>query len=285
MEYQKIINLIGGKVSDSKLPRYLTKKWVEVYDQSDGTYNVNNDIRFKTPMLRSDLCDYNNAYIIVTSKINVTDPNNNAYDKELALKNNAQFFNCILKIHNTLIEDADDLDIIMPMYNLLYYSKNCRKTTSSLWNYYRDKPNSGYDNDDRDRIYYSIKNSNSFDYKTSIIGKLEGNNTELENIKIVVPLKHLSKFFRKLDVSLINSEVFLNLKWSKNCVLTSKATKNALPEDAANSLSAVDALNNPINAEFLITDCKLYIPVVSLSSENENKLFEQLKDGFIITVK
>ena len=285
MEYQKIINLIGGKVSDSKLPRYLTKKWVEVYDQSDGTYNVNNDIRFKTPMLRSDLCGYNNAYIIVTSKINVTDPNNNAYDKKLALKNNAQFFNCILKIHNTLIEDADDLDIIMPMYNLLYYSKNCRKTTSSLWNYYRDKPNSGYNNDDRDRIYYSIKNSNSFDFKTSIIGKLEGNNTELENIKIVVPLKHLSKFFRKLDVSLINSEVFLNLKWSKNCVLTSKATKSALPEDAANSLSAVDALNNPINAEFLITDCKLYIPVVSLSSENENKLFEQLKDGFIITVK
>ena len=194
MEYQKIINLIGGKVSDSKLPRYLTKKWVEVYDQSDGTYNVNNDIRFKTPMLRSDLCDYNNAYIIVTSKINVTNPNNNAYDKKLALKNNAQFFNCILKIHNTLIEDADDLDIIMPMYNLLYYSKNCRKTTSSLWNYYRDEPNSGYDNDDRDRIYYSIKNSNSFDYKTSIIGKLEGNNTELEKIKIVVPLKHLSKF-------------------------------------------------------------------------------------------
>ena len=79
--------------------------------------------------------------------------------------------------------------------------------------------------------------------------------------------------------------MFLNLKWSKNCVLTSKATRNALPEDAANNLSSVDALNNPIKAEFLITDCKLYIPVVSLSSENENKLFEQLKDGFIITVK
>ena len=77
MEYQKITNRLGG-MSD-KVPRFITKKWVEVYDQPGGAYSSNKKIRFKTPMLRSDLCDYNDAYIIVTGKITVTNPNNDAY--------------------------------------------------------------------------------------------------------------------------------------------------------------------------------------------------------------
>ena len=89
----------------------------------------------------------------------------------------------------------------MPMYNLLYYSKNNRKTTG-LWNYYRDEPNTGAEGG----INYSIKDSESFNYKTGIVEKLENNENELENIKIVVPLKYLSKFFRALDIPLINSE-------------------------------------------------------------------------------
>ena len=80
MEYQKIINLLRN-IPD-KVPRYVTKKWVEVHNQSGGTYNVNKEIRFKTPMLRSDLRDFNEAYIVVTGKITVTDPNNDAYDKK-----------------------------------------------------------------------------------------------------------------------------------------------------------------------------------------------------------
>ena len=88
----------------------------------------------------------------------------------------------------------------MSMYNLIEYSKNYRKTTGSLWNYYRDEPNSGAEK----IINYSIKDSKSFDYKTSIIGKLEGNNVEKEDIKIVVPLKYLSNFWRTLDIPLIN---------------------------------------------------------------------------------
>ena len=136
MEYQKIINLVGN--TSDQVPRYVTKKWVEIYGRSGGTYNTNKEIRFKTPMLRNDLCDYNEAYIVVTGKITVINQNDNAYDKKLALKNNAPFFICISKINGTLIDNAEDLDVVMPLYNLLYYSKNYRKTTGSLWNYYRD---------------------------------------------------------------------------------------------------------------------------------------------------
>ena len=95
--------------------------------------------------------------------------------KKLAFKNNAPFVSCISKINNTLINNAEDLDILMPMYNLLEYSKNYSKTTGSFCNYYRDEPNSGLGGADNN-ISYSIKDSKSFDYKTSIAGKLEGNN-------------------------------------------------------------------------------------------------------------
>ena len=88
-------------------------------------------------MLRSDLCDFSDSYIIVKGSINVTDPDNNGYDKKLAFKNNVPFISCISKINNTLIYNAEDLDTVMPMYHLLEYSKNYSKTTGSLLNYYR----------------------------------------------------------------------------------------------------------------------------------------------------
>ena len=170
MEYQKLINLLGNNTSDKEVPRFINKKWIEVYDKSGGTYNTNKQIRFKTSILRSDLCDYNDAYIVVTGKITVTNPNNNAYDKKLALKNNAPFISCVSKVNNTLINDAYNLDVVTSLYNLLEYSKNYRKTTGSLWIYYRDEPNSDFIINNRDRINYSIKDSDSFNYKTSITG-------------------------------------------------------------------------------------------------------------------
>ena len=152
-------------------------------------------------MLRSDLCNFSDAYIVVKETFTVTDPNNDAYDKKLAFKNNALFVSCISKINNILVDNAEDLDIVMPMYNLLEYSKNYSKTTGSLWNYYRDEPNRGANNN----INHSIKDSKSFDYKTSTTGKLEGNKTEKE-FEIVVSLRHLSNFWRTIDIPLINSE-------------------------------------------------------------------------------
>ena len=164
---------------------------------------LTNQIRFKTPILRSDLCDYSDAYIVVKGKITVTNPDNNAYDKKSAFKNNAPFISCISKINNTLTDNAEDLDIVMPMYNLLKYIKNYRKTTGSLLNYYRNEANSVAE----ENINYSIKDSESFDYKTSITGKLDGNNVENDDIEIVVPLKYLSNFWRILDMPLINCEI------------------------------------------------------------------------------
>ena len=139
MEYQKITNLLDTMIDE--IPRSITKKWVKIYDQSssaDNRYKPNNQIRFKTSMLRSNLCDYSDVYIVVKGTITITDPNNDAYDKEFTLKNNAPFVSCILRINNTLIDNSEDLDIVMPMYNLLEYSKNYKKTTGRFWNYYRD---------------------------------------------------------------------------------------------------------------------------------------------------
>ena len=229
-------------------------------------------------MLRSDLCDFSDAYIAIKGKTTFTNPDNNAYDKKLALKNNAPFLSCISKINNTLIDNAEDLDIVMPMYNLLEYSKNYRKTIGTLWNYYRDAPNSGA----VENINYSINNSKSFDYKTSITEKLEGSNVEKDDTEIVVPLKYLGNFWRTLDMPLINCEVSFTLTWSENCVITSKATREADPD----ADPAVARINNPTNAVFKITNCKLYVPnCMSLSAENDNKLLEQLKTGFKRTIK
>ena len=128
-------------------------------------------------MLRSNFCDYSDAYIVVKGKITVTRPNSVLHDKKLAFKDNALFTSCISKINNTFIDNAKDLDILMAMYSLLEYSKNNEKTTWSFWNYYRDKPNSGIGGENNN-VNYLIKDSKPFDCKTSIRGKLEGNNTE-----------------------------------------------------------------------------------------------------------
>ena len=182
---------------------------------------------------------------------------------KISLQKQCTIFSCFSKINNILVEKAKDLDVVMLMYNLLDYSKNYRKRTENLWNYYRDERNSGYNNNNRDETYYSIKDSESFNYKSSITGKLENNEDELENTKIFVPLKYLSNFFRTLDIPSINCEVSLDLRWSKNCVLTSKATTNAHAAGWDNP--AVAQINNLKNAVFDITDCKLYVPLLLYS--------------------
>ena len=303
MEFQKIVNFLDTTSDNKDLPTFVTKKWIEVYDQSEGNYNVNKEIRIKTSILRSALCDFSDAYIVVKGNItvmkkaftaddmdqpnntaakgNITNTaNNNAFgDKKLVFKNNASIMNCISKINGVKTDNAEDLDVVMPMYNLLEYSKNYRKATGSLWNYYRDQPNSNIGDKN---ITPSILNSESFDYKANFMENgVTHDNLTKNDVKIVVPLKYLSNFWRHLNIPLINCEVELILTWFKNCVLIDKSTRE--PNYGANSI--VYEINNPEDATFKIIDVKLFVPVVTLSKENDIKLLEQFKTGFKRTIK
>ena len=129
----------------------------------------------------------------------------------MTLKNNAPFVLCISKVNTKLIEDAEDLDIAMPMYNLLEYSKNCEKTSGSLFNYYRDEPNEDTIGQNANAIHILIRNSKSFDYKTNITGSLAAGENEKEDVEIAIPLKYLGNFWRIIDIPLINCEIALIL--------------------------------------------------------------------------
>ena len=275
MEFQKITNFLNTASDDKDLPRFVTKKWAEVYDQSGKNYKPKKEIRNKTSMLRSDLCDFIDAYIVVKGDITLEGDNDaNKRNKNLAFKNNAPFINCISKINGVKIDNAEDLDVVMPMYNLLEYSKNYRKTTGSLWNYYRDEPSNPLSS-----------NSESFKYKTSITGNTynvgdgeegyDANKVGKNETEVVIPLKHLSNFWKSLNIPLINCEVELILTWSKNCVLA----------DMTVNADADPAIVAPSGAIFQITDTKLYVPVVTLSKENDTKLLEQLKSECTRTIK
>ena len=194
MEFQKIANFLDTTSNNKDLPKFVTKKWIEVYDQSEKNYSPNKEIRIKTSMLRSDLCDFSDAYIVVEGDITLEGDNNaNKRNKNLAFKNNAPFINCISKINGVQIDNAEDLDVVMPMYNLLEYSKNYRKTTESLLNYYRH----GLSNP-------LSSNSESFKYKINIQGNTynvgddeadyAANKVGENKTEVVIPLKHLSNF-------------------------------------------------------------------------------------------
>ena len=175
MGYNKITNLLV-KLDKDEIPKFTVIKWIEIFDQSNGTYNKNKDIRFIRNHLRNDLCDFNDAYIVVTGNITVTNPENDdsVYNRKVSFKNSGPFFNS--RLTSKLIEDAQDLDIVILMYILLYYSKNFRKTRRCFWNYYPDMPKSEHDDNAnlRQRIIYQIKDSESFDYKTKLIGNVPG---------------------------------------------------------------------------------------------------------------
>ena len=138
MEYQKIANLIDD--ASNQPSKFRTKNWVEINDESRDIYNVNSQIKFKTTMLKSSLCDYSDAYILVKGTISVNntaaagaDANNTG--KKVIFKNCAPFTNCISEINNTQVDNAKDIDIVMPMYNLIEYGDNYAKTSESLWQY------------------------------------------------------------------------------------------------------------------------------------------------------
>ena len=251
-------------IASNQPSKFRTRNLVKINDESRGAY-TSNDIKFKTTMLRSNLRNYADAYLHVKGRITITgdarpeqDPNAprtaaqilaarqaDERNKCVAFKNCAPFTKCIRRINNT----AQDIDIVMPMYNLIEYSDNYSKTSGSLWQYYKDEP------DD------SIEDSKSFSTKVKITGKtpVDGNTKDVE---IIVPLKYLSNFWRTLEIPLINCEVNLELTWPRDCVNTNSTGKG----------------------KFAITETKLYVPVVTLSTQDNTKLLQQLKSGFKRTI-
>ena len=146
MEYQKIINFLDN--TPNQLSKLRTKDCVEPNHQSRGVYNINSYIRFKTTMLKLSLCNYSDVYILVKGRITITGAGADAAgrqgderNKGVIFKNSAPFIKRKSEINNTEINNAKDIDIVMPMYNLIQYSDNYSKTSGNLWKYYKDEPN------------------------------------------------------------------------------------------------------------------------------------------------
>ena len=213
-------------------------------------------------MLKSSLCDYSDVYIHVRGTITVNNTvaegaaANNS-NKKVILKNCAPFTNCISQINNTKLDNAKYLDIVISMYNLIEYSDNYSKTSGSLWQYTKDIL--AVDNNNAIVDFNNNNLTDSFNFNVKRTGQTGNNGTK--NVKIMVPLKHLSNFWRTLEMPLINCEITLLLTWSISCVILSTDVENQ-------------------NATFAITDTKLYVPAVTLSQEDNAKLLEQLQSGF-----
>ena len=176
MEYQKIANLLDS--ASNKPSKFRTRNWVEINDDIRGAYSPNKQIRFKTAMLRSSLCDYSDAYILVKGNITV---NNTAADgaaanntnKKVIFKNCAPFTDCTSKINNTQVDNAKDIDIVMPMCNVIEYSDNYSKTSESLWQYCKDIP--AVDKDGNIVDFNGVNATDSLNFKTKITGQTWNN--------------------------------------------------------------------------------------------------------------
>ena len=264
MENQKIINLLNKDDIDSK--HFATKKWYVINDENNTNCGVNKDsgannpdtIKYDTRVLKPNLWDYAEAYILVLLVDGTIRAANAVNATRLALKNCAPFTKCNLEINDEHVDTAENLDIVMPMYNLIEYSDNYQDSSATLYQYKRDEP-------PEDDVVADLTANNSDSLKYKI--KLLGNVTEVAgdaagvrrlNVNVVVPLKYLSNFFRSLEMPLINCKIKLNLTWKKECVLSTGADE----------------------AVFIINNTKLYVPVVFLSKENNKDFIEQQIKGF-----
>ena len=199
--YQKTANLLYN--TSNQPHTFRTKKWVEINDESRGGYATGSDIKFKTTFLRSSLCDYVDAYILVKGTITITSAGDNAAARQADERNKGAIFKkyapvtkCISKINDTEIDNAQDIDIVMPMYSLIKYSDNYSEKSGILWQYYKYEPS------------YNVEDCESFKSKLKITGKTPvGGSTK--DVQIVVPLKYLSNFWRTLEIPLINCEINL----------------------------------------------------------------------------
>ena len=208
MENQKTIKLLDKIDTDSK--HFATKKWYIINDENNTNYGVNKDtvadnpdtIKYDTRVLKPNLCDYAEAYISIDGTITAAATNANT---RLALKNCAPFTKCNLEINDEHIDAAENLDITMPMHNLIEYSDNYQDSSATLYQYKRDEPP-----EDDAVADLTADNSSSLKYKISLLGTpAVANNIARINVKVVVPLKYLSNFFRSLEMPLINCKIKL----------------------------------------------------------------------------
>ena len=253
METQKIANLLGE--ADNESSKFATRKFCVINDQNNTVHGEGNEngatVKFETQIIKSSLCDYSDAYILVTEDITATGGDDNI---KAAFKNCAPFMKCKTHTKNEHIDTADNLDIVMPMYNLIEYSDNYSDTSGSLWQFKRDEQNMNNGNP----ANVTTANSSSFKYKSSFFKPLRAaDNGVFKDVKIAVPLKYLSNFWRSLEMPLINCKIHLELNWSKDCVMSTIA-----------------------DTTFKITNTKLYVPIVTLSSKDNVKLVKLLEEGF-----
>ena len=254
MKTQKTVNLLGDANNESS--NFARRRWYVISHQNNTEYGEGDEngssIKFETKVAESNLCDYSDAYILVTGNITATGGNANT---KVAFKNCAPFTKCITHINNEHVDDAENLDIIMPMYILIEYSNNLSDNAGSLWQFKRDE--SPVTNDGNlDNV--STNNSTSFKYKSSIFKTLtDDDNGVTKNVKIAAPLKYLSNFWRSFELPLINCNVHVELNWTKDCVMSTIA-----------------------DTTFKITNTKLSVPIVTFSTKDSVKLSKQLNDEF-----
>ena len=257
MENQKTINLLDKIDNDSK--HFATKKWYIINDENNTNYGVNKDtdvnnpdtIKYDTRVLKPNFCDYAEAYILADGTIRAAAANGNT---RLVLKNCVPFTKCNLEINDEHVDTAENLDITMTMYNLIEYSDNYQDSSATLYQYKRDEQPEG------DPIpNLAVDNSSSFKYRVNLLGNpvLDGAIAKI-NVKVVVPLKYLSNSFRSLEMPLINCKIKLDLTWKNEFVLSTDAG----------------------DAVFIINDTKMYVPVVTLSKEDNKDFIEQENKGF-----
>ena len=165
--------------ASNQLPKFRIKNWVKKNDESRGTYDAGSDIKFKNTILKSNLCEYTDAYILVKGTITITDAGDNdavkrldERNKSVIFKNCAPFTKWISRINGIEVDNTEDIDIVMPIYNMIEYSNNYSKASGSLWQYYKDDPNN------------NITQSESFKSKINISGKTPaaGNTKDIEII-------------------------------------------------------------------------------------------------------
>ena len=255
MQSQKILNLLDPK--DEDYPKYQTKRWYIINDSNNGQYNegTQNDkpIKIDTEVVKSLLCDYSDVYILVTSDITVVGGNANT---KVVFENYHPFTKSEIYLNDEHVEAADNLDLIINLYNLIEHSDNYSDSAASFYHFKRQEPLADNDN-------INVDGSSSFKYKSGLLKTLTAydivsGNAVWKNAQIIVPLKYISSFFRSLEPPLINTKLYIQLNYTKNSVISTVAG----------------------DSTFKITKTELYVPGFTLKIEDNSKLNQLLDSKF-----